>query len=305
MASPYAEGFPLELLRSFEAAARFSSFSAAARELGVTPPAISQAVARLEQRAGCALFQRAARQVSLTEAGARLWAAVRELQPGLARLDEALATLRPRGAQGVRLSAPPTFTALWLLPRLPGFAEAHPEVPVMVDADRRLVELEAEGFELAIRYAEQPPGHFKRVPLFAQTWVAVCTPTLAAAIRRRGHLGSQRLLHESDASRWQAWFDSHPEPDAQQRAGWDGASGLFFSQGSLAVAAALRGMGVALTEPAFVQAELARGELVQPLPHQAPSSHRYHLVWSGRYPLSAGARQLKDWLLAEARAQNL
>jgi LysR family glycine cleavage system transcriptional activator len=114
-------------LQSFEAAARHLSFTRAAVELCVTQGAISRQVAQLEAQLGVALFARVRQRLQLTDAGR---AYLTRIEPALRELAAASTELLiHRGAGGVlRIASLPTFNAKWLVPRLPRFAQAHPEV---------------------------------------------------------------------------------------------------------------------------------------------------------------------------------
>jgi len=274
------------------------SFSGAAREHGLSPSAVTQAISRLEASIGTLLFTRAVRSVTLTPAGARLYATA---AAALQEIDLAIESISPRTGHLVRLTAPPTWTALWLMPRLTAFALLHPDVQVEVDASSGMVDIESEGVDLAVRYAEDLPGHFKRVPLFAQTFIPVCSPALAQRLHGIEDLARERLLHESDISRWTGWLATAARASGTAMPAWDGATGLYFSQGTLAVAAATRGLGIALTEPGFVTEQCRLGQLVQPFQHRWSSGHSYHVVWSSRRRVSAAARSFLDWLKAEAQ----
>ncbi len=285
---------PLAALRIFVSAARLLSFSRAAQEHGLSPSAVTQAIARLETGIGVALFSRAVRSVALTPAGAKLFAAS---AAALRDIDLTVQAIAPRSGSLVRLTAPPTWTALWLMPRLSSFTSVAPGVDVEVDASSRLVDIEAEGFDFGIRYAESLPGHFKRVELFKQCYVPVCAPEVAKPIRQATDFSRTRLLHESDVSRWSGWFEAAAVASTSERAKvWDGATGLYFSQGTLAVNAAIRGLGVALTEPDFVAEELRSGQLAQPIDLRWHSGHTYHAVWSSRSKMSPPARLFLDWI---------
>ena len=104
---------PLIALRSFEAAARRSSFLAAADELGVTPAAVSHQVKRLEQHLGVRLFHRSHRAVTLTPAGAGLAESLRDV---FDRLNAALARTMGEGGTRIEVSALPSLAAKWLAP---------------------------------------------------------------------------------------------------------------------------------------------------------------------------------------------
>jgi LysR family glycine cleavage system transcriptional activator len=260
---------------------------------------VSQAVSRLEESLQVGLFVRAVRRISLTPAGASLFAAA---DRALRDIERALAAIAPKSSALVRLTAPPTWVALWLMPRLAGFAQAAPTIQVQVDASSQLQDIEADGIDIGIRYARSLPPHFKRVALFDQVFVPVCHAGIAAQLHGLADLREQRLLHESDLSRWTAWLAAAAADAGQEPPAWDGAAGLYFSQGTLAVSAASRGLGVALTEPAFIGGAGAGPGLVQPFAFRWKTGFSYHAVWSSRSPLSPAARQFLDWLKAEAEA---
>ncbi|HEX7637802.1 MAG TPA: LysR substrate-binding domain-containing protein, partial [Burkholderiaceae bacterium] len=251
----------LNALRCFEAAARHGSFARAAEELCLSPAAVSQAIAQLERKLGQPLFSRHVRRVALTPAGVRLSTAARQ---ALQLIQHAIRDLSP-DARSVRISAPPNLTAYWLVPRLARLAERHPEVRLDVESSSTLADLHATPFDFAIRYAEHDAAGFEKIPLFAQRLTPVCAPALARQLHTVEDLRSVRLLHEDDGSRWRGWLDHATAAgvDAAPRLDW--ASGLYFSQGALCMAAALQGVGVTLTEPAIASISVARGELVFPL----------------------------------------
>ena len=116
---------PLSWLRAFEATARHLSFLNASEELGVTPSALSHQVRQLEQRLGIRLFERLNRAIRLTEAGARIFPALRD---GFDRLAEAMERVRPPSPDDLLVvTSGPAFAAKWLAPRLYRFVDDNPD----------------------------------------------------------------------------------------------------------------------------------------------------------------------------------
>ena len=113
-------------LRAFEAAARCGSFTLAAKELHVTPAAISQRVRLLEERLGFALFSRHANGLELTEQGRAFQPGLTDAFESIARLTDQVASMRAGPVLTVGVA--PAFSLHWLIPRLPNFNRAHPEV---------------------------------------------------------------------------------------------------------------------------------------------------------------------------------
>ena len=144
---------PLTALRSFEAAGRLQSFTAAAEELFVSQAAISRQIRDLESRLGRALFARIHRGVVLTEDGTKLLAVVTS---SFDRIDAALAELdHSQNAGKVSISSEPTFAALWLVPHLQEFRTLHPDVEVTIESDPRVIEFRAQQVDIAIRYSDR------------------------------------------------------------------------------------------------------------------------------------------------------
>ena len=169
---------PLNALRAFEAAARHLNFSRAADELSVTPGAVSQQIQNLEDYVGAALFRRTPKGLLLTDAAQTALPALRE---AFDRLAEA-ASLLTAAVDGRRLTitAPPSFAAKWLAPRLGAFERVHPQVDVWLNAGMELVDLSAGEVDLALRYgAGRYPGlEVKR--LVSETVIPVISPALLA-----------------------------------------------------------------------------------------------------------------------------
>src|SRR5213083_3628811 len=129
---------PLNALRVFEAAARHLSFKEAAQELSITQAAVSHQIKSLEEYLGVQLFKRAGRGVQLTEAAR---AALPRLREGFDALAAAVETIHVRADEtDLQITAPPVFTARWLMPRLADFARREPKIDVRVVASSKMVD---------------------------------------------------------------------------------------------------------------------------------------------------------------------
>jgi LysR family transcriptional regulator, glycine cleavage system transcriptional activator len=285
---------PLNALRAFEAAARHNSFAGAAAELHVSHAAISRHVRALEARLGVTLFRNARRGVELTSAGARYLATVSQAFDSIAAATDSLAD--PKHAQ-IRVSAQPAFAARWLIRRLAGFRAAWPDYEVVLDSTSRLVELERNEADLAIRRAERP------APGLVQDLLApsrVCPVGAPAVLRGRrmplrpADLKAFPLLHDDDdGSLWRRWFAAVDIADVEV------ARGAHILESGLAIDAAIAGQGIVLADDFLIADELADGRLVK-LCALAVADWDYCLVGFPdalrRRPIAA----FRDWLLAES-----
>jgi LysR family glycine cleavage system transcriptional activator len=293
---------PLNALRAFEAAARHLNFSRAADELSVTPGAVSQQIQNLEDYVGAALFKRTPKGLLLTDAAQTALPALRE---AFDRLAEA-ASLLTAAVDGRRLTltAPPSFAAKWLVPRLGAFEQAHPQVDVWLSAGIELVDLTAGEVDVAIRYGSgRYPGLEVR-RLISETVIPVISPEFMKEqpLDSPEDLKNHVLLHDGSPDLddscpdWTMWLA------ARGLRGVDGMRGPRFNQSSLVIEAAANGRGVALAKRTLAQADLDAGRLVAPLQIATAVDFAYYLVHpkaKGRLPQ---VKAFISWIEAEAEA---
>lgn len=306
---------PYATLRAFEAAARHLSFKKAAQELFVTPSAISQQIRQLEGHLGVPLFKRLTRALELTPAGQAMLPKVRE---GLGALSEAVGLVgKPATTHcPLTVSAPPSFSTRWLLPRLRRFARANPEVDLRLRSRLEMIDgrasrtpppaLDPDADIAAIRYGDGEYAGSRVDRIFRASYVPVCSPRLLDsrhALRTPADLRFHTLIHD----------DTVPDPNARpswsqwlELAGVDGVDarrGPHFTDGSLAIEAAADGLGVALALRPLVRSDVKAGRLVIPFDSPMPSSYAYYFVTpeeaSGRPDLA----KFRSWVLAEARKE--
>jgi LysR family glycine cleavage system transcriptional activator len=293
---------PLNALRAFEAAARHLNFSRAADELSVTPGAVSQQIQNLEDYVGAALFKRTPKGLLLTDAAQTALPALRE---AFDRLAEA-ASLLTAAVDGRRLTltAPPSFAAKWLVPRLGAFEQLHPQVDVWLSAGIELVDLAAGEVDVAVRYGSgRYPGLEVR-RLITETVIPVISPELLkeTPLDSPVDLKNHVLLHDGSPDLddscpdWSMWLA------ARGLRGVDGMRGPRFNQSSLVIEAAANGRGVALAKRTLAQADLDAGRLVAPLQIATAVDFAYYLVHpkaKGRLPQ---VKAFISWIEAEAEA---
>ncbi len=293
---------PLAPLRVLEACARLASFSKAAAELGVTPGAVTQQIRVIEEWAGAPLFRRTGRSVEPTEAMA---AALPGLSEGFQKLAEAGAMLRApqRAASVVAVSAPPSFAAKWLVPRLDRFRAAHPAFDVWVHADPALVDFARTRVDVGVRYGAGLYDGLNVEKLLAERIRPVAAPALIERLEGRlrtpADLRDAPLLHDANADNdptcpdWTTWLSARGARVAS-------LPGPRYDQPSLVIEEAVAGKGVALAKLAIAEADLRAGRLVPLFDDDQAVAFAYWLVWPRGRTLHPPARAFLTWLRAEA-----
>ncbi|HEX7689612.1 MAG TPA: LysR substrate-binding domain-containing protein [Burkholderiaceae bacterium] len=293
-------------LEAFEAAARHQSFTKAAEELSVTQSAVCRQVGALEDFLGVPLFRRTRRGVALTEAGQAYGRTV------AARLDDVerdTLELMARGGRGgaLELAVVPTFGTRWLLPRLPAFHRAHPDIVVHLSSRTRPFLFADTPFDAAIHAGEAAaadwPGTERRL-LMHEELVAVASPALVRAHgggAPRDAAGWARLPLLQQSTRPHAWRQFFERlglavPQATALAG--PRMELF----SMLAEAAVQGMGVALTPPWFVREELAQGRLASLSGRPVSGDRAYSLIYPEDKADRPALQAFAAWLQAEATA---
>jgi DNA-binding transcriptional LysR family regulator len=291
----------LELIRTFEAAARHLSFTKAAAELFVTQSAVSRAVKGLEDHLGVALFQRRHRALLLTDAGQTLYRAAADALQQLRAAQRAI--LRAGDDPRVTVTTTLSFASLWLIPRLPEFRERHPEVEVRIAADSRPIDLEREDVDIAIRYCAPDAVPADAPRLFGEHVFPVCSPRLlrgARPLARVQDLAHHVLLHLDDPRgewpwlQWSVWFEVMRLKDVAS------AGALRFNEYGHLIQAAIDGQGVALGRSPLVQRLIREKRLVAPFEGAATTSRAYFVLRARGAAARAPVRKLADWLVATA-----
>lgn len=293
---------PLVELRAFDAAARHLSFKKAAAELGVTPTAISHQIKLLERYCGHALFRRRPRPLTLTDAGARLFPAIRS---GLETFEGAIFAVRRLSAElPLRVTATNAFASRWLVPRLPAWRKLRSSVPLEVIGTDSVLDLSAGDGDVAIRYATSRNGEPEGVAevLLTDTFWPVYNPKLLAPARlkRPADLTKHLLIHaywapgDRDPPTWRRWLNAARRkwsdvPDYKDM------QHLSFREESHAIEAVIGGQGVGLFSDVLVAKELAAGTLVKAFDLSLPG-YRFYVVRRPDHPREKQIRAFASWL---------
>jgi LysR family glycine cleavage system transcriptional activator len=284
---------PLNALRAFEAAARHLSFKMAAKELCVTPAAVSRHVANLEKFLGTALFVRNNREVLLTLDGRNY---LREIGEAFERIAHATTALGSSNEKVLRLKLPPTCAARWLVPRLAGFHAMHPDIHVQIATTHDPVDLWDDGVDLAITYGRNIAAGVVGELLFNEVLIPVCSRSVAQtrAFSAPRDLAGQVLLHSLRRPQdWPHWFKSTGMNDIAIE------KEIVFEDSILTLQGAMDGLGVAIAQKAFVASELESGRLVSPIEIPLRTDFSYFAVSTKEKLRHRKNRLFQDWLSAE------
>jgi LysR family glycine cleavage system transcriptional activator len=294
---------PLSELRAFEAAARHLSFKKAAAELGVTPTAISHQIRLLERYCGRALFRRRPRPMTLTEAGSRLFPAVRDSLEGFAAT---IAGIKRDGSkQPLRITTTNAFASRWLVPRLPRWRKVRPDAPLEVIGTDSVLDLNVGDADIAIRYARNAPTDGVVGELLKDTFWPICSPQLlASGLGKPADLRKHVLVHcywspsDFEAPTWQRWLaiarKRWPEmPELKE------VDHLSFREELHAIEAVIAGQGIGLFSNVLVAPELKAGTVVKAFDVSLPGYH-YYLVHQPNHPREKIIKAFSTWLQSVA-----
>jgi len=291
----------LHALQVFVAVADAEGFAPAARKLHLSPPAVTRAVAALEDRLGVILFHRTTRQVRLTEAGLRFLEDARRILQDVEEAEESAACAHrtPRGL--LRVTASMRFGALYIGPLLLDFLQRYPEVSVETLFIDRVVNLLEEGLDVAIRIGELPDssltairvGSVRRVVCAAPTYLERCgIPRAPEDIRRHDIILFSSL---------------NAKPEWQFRGPVDGLSVAFATRltvntAEVAINAAAAGHGLTRVLSYMIAPELREGRLRIVLADQETPPLPIHVVYQGGRKAPARVRAFTDFAVARLRA---
>lgn len=282
-------------LQAFVQAARTGSATRAAQALGLTQSAVSRSLATLEDRLGVRLFHRLRQRLTLSDAGRAL---LPDAERILADLDTSALTVMSFGGHRdvLRLAVLPTLGAIWLIPRLVGFAAASPGVTIDMSTTLEPLDYDRDPRDAAILRAPTALRGARSEDLIEERLVVVAAPALVSAPVDDPDLARLPLLQQATRpDLWLDWFrDAGLDPVLILR-------GPRFEQFGMVLAAAQAGLGVALVPDILVAPDLAAGRLRLASRRSMVSAAPYVLTWPARSEEVAAFRAFRDWIVDDAR----
>jgi LysR family glycine cleavage system transcriptional activator len=286
----------LKAIKTFQIAAKHSSFAVAADELCITPSAVSHQIKTLETQLGLPLFSRGARALALTDAGARYLEQIDDL---FMRLDAVTEQLRARyGRSSVRLHVPAYFASEMLLPRLSEFSQLHAGIDLRIDTSGGHGRQHVAEADISIVVGSGPWNGLVAHPLVAQTMVPACSPELLAEkpIRDYQDLNAHTLLvHEARRDDWDRWAASVGMKDLRP------AQIVRIDSMSAATRAAEKKIGVALLPAELSRRKFALRRLVRVFDEELVTQENYTLLVRTEDENRDDIRALCAWLVDSCR----
>lgn len=275
---------PLATLPAFSIAARNGSLTLAARELHLTPGAISRQIKSLEDALGVQLFHRGHNTIALTDAGRQY---LLHVNAALATLENGTRALLPDRVRLV-IQAPITLARRWFIPRLSAFRQENPDVDLNIQS----LALGASDIpDVTVSYTRgADEAQFPAAFLLDRT-VAVCSPlfigSAARTVTPETLLDLPILLDTADAWSWRRWCAA-AEIDFQPRGG-----SITFDTDEASIDACITGLGIGQASPALIERELREGQLVLLCPELAPIVGAYEIAGAKPFGRATGFVQ---WL---------
>ena len=282
-------------LRAFEAAARLSSFTAAATELHVTQAAVSRSVKVLESQLGERLFERHANALAPTDAARLL---LPELSSSFDRIAAAVRRVTDaRSRPALTVGVGPTFAMRWLIPRLGRFQALHPDIEIRITTGGAAAALHDE-WTCSISLGRDTRSGVTSVPLFSPWYSPVCALRVAKKLRAPKDLYRATLLDVRHApGDWSLWL---------RKAGLDEtriANRVVFEFYAFAIQAALDGVGVAIGLQPYIVDDLAAGRLVAPFALSVRKEQGWYLTFRNAAKSQADFVAFMEWVRKEARVE--
>lgn len=282
----------LNSIRVFDSAARLSSFKAAALELNVTPTAVSHQIRALEEKLGTLLFERKARAIVLTPEGKKL---ARVACNSLQELSDILEEISDNQTV-LTVSTTASFAAQWLVPKLDGFRQLHPEINIVVKTGQHLENLEKDRrIDLAIRYGEFDAQIKNATKLVTERFGLYATPQYMKDFPRfeDANLIETRWQNPSlQPITWKQYFQN----EDFNKMKLDIRS---YDQEHHVIQAALAGQGIALVSSLLVQTALQQGWLKQHQNSESLEGLTYYILTPSHHKSSRKLVLFCEWLLNE------
>lgn len=285
---------PLNPLRAFAVASRHKTFTAAARELGVSQVAVSRQIAILENYLSVSLFERGTRSAKLTEIGRAFGSEIAGLFDDIEAATQRIINQETQSTVNLRVY--PTFAHYWLMPRLGDFAEKFPDIRIRFDTRVEPLHFRGTHLDVAVQLGSGTWSDARSRKLFDEEIDVVGSARYlerVGPIREPEDVLRCELLHARYRRRaWEHWADAvGVDITRHQR--------MEFDTSLLTFSAAERGFGLAIGQLGLLEDTIRSGQLVRPFSRAVPTGAAFHVVWPTTTSVNVKTKRFIDWLLAQ------
>lgn len=289
--------YSLTALRSFEATARTESFTLAARELGVTRPAISKQVRLLEEEIGLTLINRYGNQFQLTDEGAQLF---QNLGQAFDQISSTIDKLKKDSlsANSIKILADRDFASSWLASVIGKFLIQHPGIAVEITAEKNNHFHMEKNFNYRIFYgthgSAQKPS-LEELHLCHWIDLPLCTKEYAEQNIKNSQFAKDTLfLLDKNYNPWPDWFEATDCPSINIE-----KNSTLFNETTLCLSAASTGSGITIGDSLLALPYIQLGSLIMPFPYGLKSKETYSLFKDQNGTVSKAEKQFENWLFRE------
>lgn len=282
---------PLSAIRAIEAIARTGTLAAAAVELGVTPGALSQRLAKAEAAFGRKLFLRTASGLRPTDLCAEI---APRLTKAVTELSVAIADLQRESRDSLTVSVAPLFASRWLIWRIAKFHDQNPDITLRILPTVEVVDLDRSDVDVGIRVGEHLTVSERAIKLLDQRVFPVCTPSIAREVVSIEDLLKLPVIRENDRLHgWRPWLAD------RGIVARDIPPGPVYGDASLCLDAAMMGQGVFMAWETIACDALERGQVASPFAQRSLTGVTYWFEARQASMRKASVRTFRQWLVAE------
>lgn len=290
----------MNALRALEASARHRSFSAAAKELNVTPAAVGQLVRALENWVGEDLFYRKNSGKFRLVPTKTAELALPEIRDGLEKLLLGLEKLKEKPDSNIlTVTVSPAFAAKWLLPRIEKFQNMWPDIDVRLDISTNSLDFALREIDIGVRYGSGDWSGLIAEKFMEEEIYPICSPKLLQK-RMPLDLSHETLIHDRSMeyhngyTSWELWLE---------KAGFtnvDTSRGMQINNSAAVIQSVINGHGIALARSVMAHDDLAAGRLVRLFPDvQFMSKLSYYIVYRAECASMSKQKAFRHWLFEE------
>lgn len=282
---------PLSSLRTIEVIARNGTLRGAADELGVTPGALSQRLAKAEAALGQILFTRTSTGLQPTDVCARISP---RLTAAIEELSSVVSDVQSIGQNTLTVTVAPIFASRWLIWRIKSFNDLNPEISLRVLPAVDVADLDHSEVDIGIRVGEDPALGAGATRLLDQRVFPVCSQEIAAHIKSPEDIFAVPIIRENEVLYgWRPWLSD------MGLQGRDLSFGPTYADASLCLDAAMTGQGVFMAWETLACDALERGQITAPFDVRSLTGATYWFAVRTRSQRNPSVRKFKSWLETE------